>query len=765
MSIKRTQFFIRSSLITPKKKNAKPQMENSRVIFHEPSRGSTPPQRQESADAKRNRIQTEADDEWKELLKINCCNGPSVQDPVTQKVRNKLACIVTGFIATIMVILVAIPLIASAPINVPYDRMALRQSKYGGVDYEHVYTAGRYWFGLSYTVQSFPVVNNLVSFSREDGSQLNVFTDNGLAFNIELTFMYRLRPSGLGALFKRFGTGYHQQIVSKAKPVVKNAATQFKLNDYVVSRTRIRDVFARELKREIEAEFDQSVEVMDECVALGHVFYPDSLISRNEQAATLLQQTEVETNQQAVRVIQADTNQKVQEIKISTQLLLDQAEVEANRIIASSQVAAKNAAVSARGESLALFFEALDLKTAAEQEEVTRLLAVRDNEHDARIIVGVEKQIYITSRFVEIAEEDGEELGFDWLLGPFNLGSSPRVFAGGGTNGNTAAPGTVGDYTFIDPVSGNPIGNSPVTSGLRSGGQAIDSNSIDALIAAAAGNGGGAGSLLSPAIFGIAGVFTDPQFQVVIRALSQKKGVDLLSAPSVMARSGNRAKIEVIREFIYPTEYDPPEIPTNFGSTGSLLGGGASSGAFPVTPATPTAFETRNTGVTLEVDPVLGADEFTIDLNLAPEVVEFDGFINYGSPISTTATDLLGNPTTVVITPNIINMPIFNTRKVTTQVTIGDNQTVALGGLIREDIQDVEDKIPFLGDLPVVGRLFRSSVELHLKRNLTIFVQAQLQDPSGQPIHGRIQDEPLPEPVPRAPITPQTFAPGPIYDK
>jgi len=381
------------------------------------------------------------------------------------------------------------------------------------------------------------------------------------------------------------------------------------------------------------------------------------------------------------------------------------------------------------------------------------------------IIVGVEKQIYITSRFVEIAEEDGEELGFDWLLGPFNLGSSPRVFAGGGTNGNTAAPGTAGDYTFIDPVSGNPIGNSPVTSGLRSGGQAIDSNSIDALIAAAAGNGGGAGSLLSPAIFGIAGVFTDPQFQVVIRALSQKKGVDLLSAPSVMARSGNRAKIEVIREFIYPTEYDPPEIPTNFGSTGSLLGGGASSGAFPVTPATPTAFETRNTGVTLEVDPVLGADEFTIDLNLAPEVVEFDGFINYGSPISTTATDLLGNPTTVVITPNIINMPIFNTRKVTTQVTIWDNQTVALGGLIREDIQDVEDKIPFLGDLPVVGRLFRSSVELHLKRNLTIFVQAQLQDPSGQPIHGRIQDEPLPEPVPRAPITPQTFAPGPIYDK
>jgi general secretion pathway protein D len=363
---------------------------------------------------------------------------------------------------------------------------------------------------------------------------------------------------------------------------------------------------------------------------------------------------------------------------------------------------------------------------------------------------GVEKQIYITSRFVEISEEAGDELGFDWLLGPFNLSSN--IQGSGGTIGNQAGAGsaTSGDFTTFPGLANN---LTPLTSGLRSGARAIDSNSIDALIVEAAG-GNQVGSAVAPAVFGIAGVFSDPQFQVMIRALSQKKGVDLLSAPSVMARSGQRAKIEVIREFIYPTEYDPPEIPNEVG-TGFGGGGG---GGFPVTPATPTAFETRNTGVTLEVDPVLGADEFTIDLNLAPEVVEFDGFINYGSPISS------GN---VVITENRIEMPIFNTRRVTTQVTIWDGQTVALGGLIREDIQDVEDKIPFLGDLPAVGRLFRSSVELHLKRNLTIFVQAQLMDPSGMPVNGRLTDEPLPEPVPRPPITsPAAFAPGPIpYQK
>lgn len=384
------------------------------------------------------------------------------------------------------------------------------------------------------------------------------------------------------------------------------------------------------------------------------------------------------------------------------------------------------------------------------------------------IVKGVEKQIYITSRFVEISEEDSDELGFDWLLGPFNLGTSQRVFGAGGTVGNAVGAGGAGDYSFVNPATQLPVGFNNVTAGLRSGGRAIDGNSIDALIAASAGIPGG-GSLMAPAVFGISGVFTDPQFQVMIRALSQKKGVDLLSAPSVMARSGQRAKIEVIREFIYPTEYDPPEIPNQFGGQGLVLGagGGAAGGGFPVTPATPTAFETRNTGVTLEVDPVLGADEFTIDLNLAPEVVEFDGFINYGSPIQTTSVNALGISEPVTLTENRIEMPIFNTRKVTTQVTIWDGQTVALGGLIREDIQDVEDKIPLLGDIPVVGRLFRSSVELHLKRNLTIFVQAQLMDPAGMPINNRLTDEPLPEPVPRPPITaPATFAPGPMpYQK
>src|SRR6185503_20617892 len=119
------------------------------------------------------------------------------------------------------------------------------------------------------------------------------------------------------------------------------------------------------------------------------------------------------------------------------------------------------------------------------------------------------------------------------------------------------------------------------------------------------------------------------------------------------------------REFRYPTQFTEPKVP-------DIQGRGSSSSttttiALPVVgPSTPSNFETRNTGVTLEVEPVVGPDGVTIDLNLVPQVVEFEGFINYGSPILAPATSFLSNLTgnlvsapSSVITPNVINQPIF----------------------------------------------------------------------------------------------------------
>ena len=215
-------------------------------------------------------------------------------------------------------------------------------------------------------------------------------------------------------------------------------------------------------------------------------------------------------------------------------------------------------------------------------------------------------------------------------------------------------------------------------------------------------------------------------------------------------KSGQRAVIEIVREFRYPTQFQPPKIPD------TRSGGGAAirpfdhrshlRQSFPVTPTTPTGFETRNTGVTLEVEPVVGPDGVTIDLNLVPQVVEFEGFINYGSPIHTglSRPDIaLGmfSQLSTITTPNIINQPIFNSRKVTTSVSVWDGQTVVLGGLMREDVQKTEDRTPILGDIPIVGRLFRTNTEQHLKRNLVIFVTARLVNPAGQPINPTEEEE------------------------
>lgn len=382
------------------------------------------------------------------------------------------------------------------------------------------------------------------------------------------------------------------------------------------------------------------------------------------------------------------------------------------------------------------------------------------------------KMVVITSKFVEVTQKNTEELGFDWLLGGVGFNGN-NVFAGGGSSGSgnpynfqnypfggtQTVPAVVANGVTVFPaqIINNALagpnvqgvapagaaggGGGPISSGLRSGSLALNNNSIDNLLTTGSTTGA---ATVAPGIFSVAGVFTDPQFQTVIRGLSQKKGVDLMSAPSVTTKSGTRATMEVTREFIYPTEFDPPQLPQTGG--GGIGGGGTS--ALIATPTTPTAFEMRQTGVRLEAEPTVGADGNTIELTLAPEVVEFDGFINYGSPINSPAGSNFqvlttgANLQTIVpivtterlLTANVINQPIFSVRKVTTGVSIWDGQTVGLGGLIREDVQDVEDKIPVLGDLPFIGRLFKSEAEQHFKRNLMIFVTAHLIDPSGQRI-------------------------------
>lgn len=343
-------------------------------------------------------------------------------------------------------------------------------------------------------------------------------------------------------------------------------------------------------------------------------------------------------------------------------------------------------------------------------------------------------QVEIESRFLEVTQNNLQELGFDWLLGAFNLAGGSGVYGGGGTAGN--AVGNVGQFPFtqggaltappVGSINGNNTGN--LTAGNRTGSAAVKASALDGLLF---------GSPTGPAagVLALAGIFTNPQFQVVLRAVNQQKGMDLVSAPKVTVTSGRKATINITRKFPYPKEYTPPQVP-------QTQGGGLN----PATPATPTSFETRNVGVQLEVEPTVGPDGYTIELSLSPQITEFQGFVNYGSPISTVAPfkfldGLFSDVTkTVVLTPNTINQPVFSVRQVDTQVTIYDGQTVVLGGLMREDVQKVQDKTPILGDAPLVGSLFRSSSNQRIKRNLLIFVTAGLLDPAGQPLVKAIEN-------------------------
>ncbi|MBK8091441.1 MAG: hypothetical protein IPK32_05455 [Verrucomicrobiaceae bacterium] len=391
------------------------------------------------------------------------------------------------------------------------------------------------------------------------------------------------------------------------------------------------------------------------------------------------------------------------------------------------------------------------------------------------------KQVTVTVRMIEVSQTNLEELGFDWLMGGVGMNGN-NVFAGGGSSGNGAAL-QPNNFAFkntatIPPINvtqgadsfdvypaqnvssvlagPTPLGvpqNSPsggggiITAGNRSGTNAISNDSISTLLQTGSSN---VQSSVAPGVFSVAGVFTDPQFQTVLRALSQKKGVDSNSSPSVTTKSGNKASVEVVREFIYPTEFDPPQLPQGNASGGSMI----------ATPTTPTAFEMRKTGVVMEVEPVISEDSRSVDLVLSPSLTEFEGFVNYGSPILSPASisylplswfrvtnnpfpppPLISQLLTVgfaplstpeqLITPNTILQPVFKSHKVTTSVTIWDGQTIVLGGVKIQRRNLVDDHVPIMGDLPFLGRLFRSEVFQSETKNVLLFVTVNVIDPSG----------------------------------
>ena len=329
------------------------------------------------------------------------------------------------------------------------------------------------------------------------------------------------------------------------------------------------------------------------------------------------------------------------------------------------------------------------------------------------------KQVEIEAKFLEVQQGDLEELGFDW-----NVGHDQKPIFGTDENGDPVPVlDKYGNQTYDNArqfSTGNRSLSSAFSTGLSASAITINGD------VAAVNSPPGLSNAIDLATAVTTNAFTSTGWTVAgadvdlaINALSRKTGSDLMSAPKVTVLSGKRATITVAQEMRYPESYGDIESTVSSGEAGGS--------AISITAGTPQDFVTRNVGVEMTVTPNVENDD-TISLILEPRVTEFEGFVEYGGP----SVALDGDGTTVTV-PAGFYQPIFSTREITTEVTVFDGATVVMGGLTRDEVKTVNDKVPVLGDIPGLGRLFRSEGESRQKRNLLIFVTANLVSPGGSP--------------------------------
>ena len=326
------------------------------------------------------------------------------------------------------------------------------------------------------------------------------------------------------------------------------------------------------------------------------------------------------------------------------------------------------------------------------------------------------QQVEIEAKFVEYNEGALEELGFNWTLydtgevGGFGLARAGTYY-GPGQGLTTGRIRPDGSYIYNNPVTGyEEIGSVDGQPGqsLFGNGQRNNTTAFESLQSGILSSMGGAPASMLLENRG------DFPLDLAITALEQQGTADVLSAPKVTTKSGNEAIIRVVEVHRYPQDYDV--------ETGQRT-----------TPVVkPQDWEDYDLGVVLKVTPVVDAESNTIDLDLQPAITKFKGFDEYIVGFNLRSTggnnneDISGDGQALVAA-----MPYFETRTVQTQVTIADGSTVIMGGLVDERTETFRDQVPFLGDIPYLGRLFRTEGSRTAKKNLVISVKATQVDDRG----------------------------------
>ena len=319
---------------------------------------------------------------------------------------------------------------------------------------------------------------------------------------------------------------------------------------------------------------------------------------------------------------------------------------------------------------------------------LANILSIEDvlaEQHSAvRDLLG--KQVSIETKFVEVNQSTLNEMGFDWTFGgKFKLDAAGNPIAG------------TGDASIFESLV-LPAGQDLFSAGLRTAAGALSSG-------------------VAADTFSIARTAGSLRWNLVISALEQSDDTDVLSAPSIVTRDGNTASIMVGEDRAVSLGF---------------AAGSAESSLF-----IEHDLERQLIGVSLEVTPEIRSDDL-LDLELKPKVIDLIGYDeNYQvHPVATmtvwSGETLPGAP--IAIPALVGSLPYYRLREIETQVTVADGSTVGMGGLIYDKLETFKDKVPVLGSLPLIGRLFRSEGEKSIKRNLLIFVTATQVDVNGRKV-------------------------------
>lgn len=237
-------------------------------------------------------------------------------------------------------------------------------------------------------------------------------------------------------------------------------------------------------------------------------------------------------------------------------------------------------------------------------------------------------------------------------------------------------------------------------------------------------------------------IFNGVQFRSFIAAISQKNSANVLANPSITLKRGQKGVIEVSQEFKYVKEYNDPQssirtfTPTSLNGTGNSQQQTAVPGPETVISSFPSQIsDAVPIGVKMDVKPDVTGDNTRVLLEIVPSFVDFEGFINYGTVINSAYAATYYNTTTTILTNNI-QQPVFIRRDVKLDpVEVNDGYTLMLGGLLREDIEKIDEKVPIIGDIPLLGRAFQGKTEQAYKKNTLIFVTPRILTVDGQPLN------------------------------